>query len=197
MCGCQCSWFRVCSQGMSSIQCSCRCHPRIAAISNSQFYGGRLQDGCSEEQRGPLVKGLPALVAVDVRGSQDYSGPSHSASNRAEAHAVVQVCLPAAMPHPCAHISTGLNASPRCLALQITYSYDKMKCLKMPSTCFSPRDIASRQALRCRYAHQVVKQLLRHRPSEESTASEEQQCNSVTPEMLGVICFHRAQVCCA
>ncbi len=68
-----------------------RCHPEIAAISNAQFYGGRLLDGCSAADRAPLVRGLPPLLCLDVRGSQDYAGGSHSASNRAEATAVVQV----------------------------------------------------------------------------------------------------------
>jgi superfamily I DNA and/or RNA helicase len=68
-----------------------RCHPDIAAMSNSQFYGGQLLDGCTALQRAPLAPGLPPLVCVDVRGTHQYSGVSHSTSNGAEARAVVQV----------------------------------------------------------------------------------------------------------
>lgn len=77
-----------------------RCHPEIAAISNAHFYGGRLLDGCSAADRQPLVRGLPPLLCLDVCGSQEYAGGSHSASNRAEASAVVQVALVSAF-SPC------------------------------------------------------------------------------------------------
>lgn len=69
----------------------CRCHPAIAAVSNHSFYGGRLLDGCTLTQRGPLLPGLPPLLCLDVRGSQQYASGSGSASNQAEARAVVQV----------------------------------------------------------------------------------------------------------
>lgn len=75
-----------------------RCHPQIAAISNSQFYGGRLLDGCSAADRAPLVRGLPTLLCLDVRGSQDYASGSYSASNRAEASAIAQVQPDTALP---------------------------------------------------------------------------------------------------
>ena len=44
-------------------------------------------------QRGPLLPGLPPLLCLDVRGSQQYASGSGSASNQAEARAVVQVTL--------------------------------------------------------------------------------------------------------
>lgn len=49
-----------------------RCHPDIAAVPNAQFYGGRLIDGCSREQRASLLPGLPSLVFLDVRGQEQY-----------------------------------------------------------------------------------------------------------------------------
>ena len=49
-----------------------RCHPDIAAVPNAQFYGGRLIDGCSSEQRASLLPGLPSLVFLDVRGQEQY-----------------------------------------------------------------------------------------------------------------------------
>lgn len=50
-----------------------RCHPDIAAVPNAQFYGGRLIDGCTREQRASLLPGLPSLVFLDVRGQEQYS----------------------------------------------------------------------------------------------------------------------------
>ncbi len=75
----------------------CRCHPSIAAVSNHSFYGGRLLDGCTAADRGPLLPGLPPLLCLDVRGSQQYASGSGSASNQAEARAVVQVTIPSRM----------------------------------------------------------------------------------------------------
>ena len=74
-----------------------RCHPSIAAVSNHSFYGGRLLDGCTAAERGPLLPGLPPLLCLDVRGSQQYASGSGSASNQAEARAVVQVTVPSRM----------------------------------------------------------------------------------------------------
>ena len=74
-----------------AVRGACRCHPQIAAISNSQFYGGRLLDGCSAGDRAPLVRGLPPLLCLDVCGSEEYAAGSHSACNRTEASAVAQV----------------------------------------------------------------------------------------------------------
>ena len=75
----------------SSLLTCCRCHPSIAAISHHSFYGGRLLDGCTAADRAPLLPGLPPVVCLDVRGSQQFAGGSGSASNQAEAQAVVQV----------------------------------------------------------------------------------------------------------
>jgi superfamily I DNA and/or RNA helicase len=50
-----------------------RCHPAISAVPNQQFYGGRLLDGCTPEQRASLLPGLPSLAFLDVRGQEQYS----------------------------------------------------------------------------------------------------------------------------
>ena len=78
-------------QARADMLACCRCHPSIAAISNHSFYGGRLLDGCTAADRAPLLPGLPPVLCLDVRGSQQFAGGSGSASNQAEAHAVVQV----------------------------------------------------------------------------------------------------------
>ena len=70
-----------------------RCHPDLAAVPNEAFYGGRLQDACTADQRGPLVPGLPPLVFCDVRGREETGAGTRSASNRSEATAVVQVLV--------------------------------------------------------------------------------------------------------
>lgn len=44
-----------------------------AAVPNQQFYGGRLLDGCAAADRPSLLPGLPNLVFLDVRGSEQYS----------------------------------------------------------------------------------------------------------------------------
>ena len=46
----------------------------ISCVPNQQFYGGRLIDGCTREQRASLLPGLPSLALLDVRGQEQYSG---------------------------------------------------------------------------------------------------------------------------
>lgn len=68
-----------------------RCHPAISEGPNRSFYGGRLLDGVSEEDRPPLLPGLPTLLCLDVRGSEAFDPTSHSTANHAEATAVARV----------------------------------------------------------------------------------------------------------
>ncbi|KAK9844143.1 hypothetical protein WJX81_005799 [Elliptochloris bilobata] len=68
-----------------------RCHPDLAAVPNAAFYHGRLRDGCTAAQRGPLLPGLPPLVFADVRGRAEACAGSRSTANRAEAAAVAQI----------------------------------------------------------------------------------------------------------
>ncbi|KAK9809918.1 hypothetical protein WJX72_001732 [[Myrmecia] bisecta] len=68
-----------------------RCHPDLSSIPNQLFYGGRLLDGCTALQRAPVLPDLAPLCFLDVRGSETYDPLTRSASNRAEALAVVRV----------------------------------------------------------------------------------------------------------
>ena len=81
-------------------------------MSNTLYYNGHLIDGCTAAQRGPLLPGLSAVCFVEVRGQQQYGHGSSSASNRAEAQAVVQV-----RPHMCCGLlSDALTALTKWLA---------------------------------------------------------------------------------
>lgn len=70
----------------------CRCHPQISRVPDTLFYNGRLLDGCSSAQRPALAPGLPPVCFLETQGAQQqYQKGSSSASNKAEAQAVVQV----------------------------------------------------------------------------------------------------------
>ena len=43
-----------------------RCHPRLTIVPNAMWYGNRLCDGVTEEQRPPLLPGLAPLVFIDL-----------------------------------------------------------------------------------------------------------------------------------
>jgi len=55
-----------------------RCHPALSRIPNELYYGGRLLNGCSEEQRAELVLGLPPLTFVNVK----YASLAHRQSDQ-------------------------------------------------------------------------------------------------------------------
>ncbi|KAI9499553.1 P-loop containing nucleoside triphosphate hydrolase protein [Zychaea mexicana] len=61
------------------------CHPRISCISNQLFYSRQLQDGVSEEDRKPLIEGLPNLMFVDVGGQEQRNARNNSFWNETEA----------------------------------------------------------------------------------------------------------------
>ncbi|KAM3567054.1 hypothetical protein VYU27_010795, partial [Nannochloropsis oceanica] len=48
-----------------------RCHPVLSALASDLFYGGRLCDGVSSQQRRPIVGSLPPLVWIDVPHGQE------------------------------------------------------------------------------------------------------------------------------
>ncbi|CEP18867.1 hypothetical protein [Parasitella parasitica] len=50
-----------------------RCHPRISGISNALFYERRLINGVTDQDRKPLIDGLPTLLFVDVGGTEQKS----------------------------------------------------------------------------------------------------------------------------
>lgn len=70
----------------------CRCHPSISRVPNTLFYDGQLVDGCTPAQRPALAPGLAPVCFLETQGGyQQYQKGSSSASNKAEAHAIVQV----------------------------------------------------------------------------------------------------------
>lgn len=69
-----------------------RCHPNISRVPNTLFYNGQLVDGCTPAQRPALAPGLAPVCFLETQGGyQQYQNGSSSASNKAEAQAVVQV----------------------------------------------------------------------------------------------------------
>ncbi|KAI9275618.1 AAA domain-containing protein, partial [Phascolomyces articulosus] len=61
------------------------CHPDISSISNHLFYSRQLLDGISNEDRKPLIDGLPSLMFVDVGGQEQRNLRSNSFWNETEA----------------------------------------------------------------------------------------------------------------
>ena len=59
--------LRACGHVPVLLRHQYRCHPALSRIPNELYYGGRLLDGCSEEQRAGLVLGLPPLTVVNVK----------------------------------------------------------------------------------------------------------------------------------
>ena len=43
-----------------------RCHPVIGSLASALFYGGRVRNGVTGEERPPLVPHLPPLALFDV-----------------------------------------------------------------------------------------------------------------------------------
>jgi len=61
-----------------------RCHPRIANIASHLFYNGMLENGVDEEQRSPLIDGLPTLGFLDTGASMETRTGSGSFVNLVE-----------------------------------------------------------------------------------------------------------------
>jgi superfamily I DNA and/or RNA helicase len=68
-----------------------RCHPLISRIPCALFYGGRLVDGVSADDRDPLIDDLPTLCFYDVHSGQERKAASGSVYNMEEARFVVAV----------------------------------------------------------------------------------------------------------
>ncbi|UPQ96762.1 P-loop nucleoside triphosphate hydrolase [Chloropicon primus] len=49
-----------------------RCHPCLGNLANILFYGGRLKNGCSEEDRQSMIPGCHPLVLCDCKGKDEY-----------------------------------------------------------------------------------------------------------------------------
>ncbi|KAI8988413.1 AAA domain-containing protein [Mycotypha africana] len=69
-----------------------RCHPRIAGISNKLFYEQRLLNGVTEQDRKPLIAGLPTLLFIDMGvGKEQKAVKNNSYSNDAEMSVVLKL----------------------------------------------------------------------------------------------------------
>lgn len=68
-----------------------RCHPAISAIASKLFYEGRLLDGVSEEDRAPLVPGLPPVVLCHAERGKEEADNFGSFFNSQEALAVASL----------------------------------------------------------------------------------------------------------
>ncbi|XP_074607425.1 uncharacterized protein LOC141860282 isoform X2 [Acropora palmata] len=66
-----------------------RCHPTISAVSNRLFYGNKLLDGVTAEDRPPLVDLVPTLCFYNVAKGKEACGSDGSYYNEAEANFVV------------------------------------------------------------------------------------------------------------
>ncbi|XP_027046815.1 protein ZGRF1-like [Pocillopora damicornis] len=66
-----------------------RCHPTISAISNTLFYGKKLLDGVTSEDRSPIVEVVPTLCFYNVARGKEKCGRDGSYYNDEEAKFVV------------------------------------------------------------------------------------------------------------
>jgi len=71
-------FVRLASLGYSPylLKTQYRCHPDISHISNTFFYGNKLLNGVSSDDRPPLAKKLGALSVIDVQGHESYKNKS-------------------------------------------------------------------------------------------------------------------------
>ncbi|RMX43744.1 hypothetical protein pdam_00023690 [Pocillopora damicornis] len=61
-----------------------RCHPTISAISNTLFYGKKLLDGVTSEDRSPIVEVVPTLCFYNVARGKEKCGRDGSYYNDEE-----------------------------------------------------------------------------------------------------------------
>ncbi|KAG0292849.1 hypothetical protein BGZ98_002446 [Dissophora globulifera] len=73
------------------LQTQYRCHRRIAEISNTLFYSNALQTGASDDERAPLIEGLPTLTFIDNVGQEIQNPRTKSFTNPAEIRVIVGV----------------------------------------------------------------------------------------------------------
>lgn len=89
-----------------------RCHPLISRIPCDLFYGGRLHNGVSENDRSPLIDDLPTICFYDVYNGSEKKAGSGSMYNVEEARFVVRVLNRCAIASACRAPSLSLIACP-------------------------------------------------------------------------------------
>ncbi|KAL1922935.1 uncharacterized protein VTP21DRAFT_9311 [Calcarisporiella thermophila] len=68
-----------------------RCHPQIAGVCNSLFYSSRLLNGVSDENRSPIVNGLPTLCFLNIPGNEKLDPGSKSLYNQREIDVIIRI----------------------------------------------------------------------------------------------------------
>ncbi len=139
---------------------------------NAQFYGGRLIDGCTREQRASLLPGLPSLVLLDVRGQEQYSAGTEQHSTEREQDWVACKCI------ACRHWSSGLLLQ-ECVARD-TLSIG-LQIITLLTAALTLLHFAGRSASNQAEAEAVV------------AAVERLAAAGVSLGQIGVICIYRAQ----
>eukprot|EP00973_Karenia_brevis_P036995 5100057-Karenia_brevis.AAC.1 len=95
--GLECSlferWFQQHTIPRTMLNCQYRMHPSISAFPNTEFYGGKVQDGVTPADR-PAIRGLHELgelrcVFIDIDGWEDFVDGTFQ--NVAEAEFVLQL----------------------------------------------------------------------------------------------------------
>jgi hypothetical protein len=67
-----------------------RCHPDISSVCNKFFYGSKLEDGITQEQRPSMVPSIKdAVIVVDVPGQEEFM--HRSVCNEGEARVVGKI----------------------------------------------------------------------------------------------------------
>jgi hypothetical protein len=59
-----------------------RCHPAIGSLASSLFYGGKLINGVSPEQRSPIIKGFSPIIFFDVASGIETANDAGSFANK-------------------------------------------------------------------------------------------------------------------
>ncbi|KAL9644593.1 hypothetical protein ABK040_015332 [Willaertia magna] len=68
-----------------------RCHPSISYLSNALFYDNKLLDGITEDDRPPLIDGMPPVMVVDAVDGLEKSAPDGSYHNEYEMNVITHL----------------------------------------------------------------------------------------------------------
>src|SRR3546814_1535624 len=66
---------RLASSGIAPIllRTQYRCHPSHTTLVNKLFYGGKLLNGITEDDRKPIIENLPPLLFTETRSEEHTS----------------------------------------------------------------------------------------------------------------------------